>query len=316
MNQSVFFKILVFFLLVISGDRTLGWISKTLYFNQKSGQSHNLNHVLKESTAEVLIFGNSRAQHHYDVSVLNQSLKLSCFNAGIDGGHSILLPYAEIQVVLNRYTPRLIILEFDPLTLRNNKEDYDKLSVLLPYYEEYPLIRPIIETRNPFEPLKLISALYPYNSNIINLVRFNFIKTDSSQNDYQGFVPIIKVIRDPKSMEMDYAQITEIDTTKLIALQNIIRICKGTGTKLVIANSPKYHRDGQEVLPLPEYAVNCINMIKKEGIPYLDFSYDSIFLNKTDWFADAIHLNYRGAAEYSREISGRILLIFNSNSKL
>ena len=54
------------------------------------------NHALKDCKADILIFGASQAQHNYNPRIIRDSLRMSCFNAGQDGGHSILLQFAQI----------------------------------------------------------------------------------------------------------------------------------------------------------------------------------------------------------------------------
>src|SRR5664280_2748246 len=92
----------------------------------------------------------------------------------MDGGGGILLPYAQIEVLLNRYTPKIIIVETDSNEMEYRASDYDNLSILLPYYHVYPELQPIILLRSPFERVKLLSGIYPFNSDIMNLVQYNF----------------------------------------------------------------------------------------------------------------------------------------------
>ena len=147
MNQKKYFRAFVFILIIVSLDQVSGTILRRLYFSQKNGQNYALTFVFSNCSSPVIVFGNSRAQHHYDPSILANSLGMRCFNAGQDGGHSILLAYAQIQVLLNRYLPKIIILEFDPLSIESRPEDYAKLSILLPYCKPYPEIDTLVWLR-------------------------------------------------------------------------------------------------------------------------------------------------------------------------
>lgn len=116
-NFSRIIKIVSFFIIIVVADKASGLVLRKLYFNQSAGQDFSLNYALSKCNADVVIFGNSRAQHHYDSRIISAGLKMSCYNAGLDGGHSIILPDAEIKVLTERYTPKIIILEFSPQEL-------------------------------------------------------------------------------------------------------------------------------------------------------------------------------------------------------
>lgn len=306
-TKSQILCIFYFLLAVFLADQLVGSVSRKLYFTQKTGQSACLNYSLQKCKTDILIFGNSRAQHHYDTRVLSDCLKMSCYNAGIDGGHSILLPYSQIKVMTKRHLPKIIILEFRPSSVEYKEGAYDRLSILLPYYSKFPELRPIIQLRSPSEKIKLLSAIYPFNSDIINLLWFN--TNSARKKDIAGYIPfvgqVMKINKLAKQSQItaqpQIATYSSVDTNMIIALQNIIRICKEKNISLFIFNSPSFHEFNEKSLPSPEARL-ALEIINRNKVNYVDFSFDSRFIGQFQWFKDMSHLNEKGASIYSQII--------------
>jgi hypothetical protein len=308
-------KILAFIFLIASIDQVVGLILRKLYFHQRTGENYAMTYVYKNCTADILIFGSSRAQHHYDTRILSDRLKMSCYNAGIDGGHSILLPYAQIKVITKRYSPKIIILEFDPDNIVRYAGDYDRLSVLLPYYKEYPELRPLILLRGPYEREKLLSAIYPFNSNIINIIRYNTNTHAARRKDFEGYIQLessmnIGMLKKEPGIETQ----SVLDTNMINALKNIISLCKEKNITLLIINSPIYHTvsGGKTFTTLA--AKLSLEIIHHEKVNYHDFSFDSTFAGHMEWFKDFGHLNDNGAKIFTNLVIDSVMLQLERNS--
>ncbi len=305
-NISSLIKIVVFILIVAIADRGLGHILSKLYFNQKKGDIHSLNFVLSECNADILIFGNSRAQHHYNSGLISSALKMSCYNAGQDGGHCILFPYAQIKIITERYTPKMIILEFSGIN--NFPGAYDRLSIILPYYKEFPQIRPLVLLRSPFERIKLMSSIYPFNSDLIDMIRFH----TNLQEDINGYIPLkTRLNTDLLKEEPEIVRLSE--TRKLVAdanmadaLENIINLCQKKNISLFIITSPNFHSVKEKQSPLPPAAEVAMDIIRRNHANYLDFSSSPVFTGHPEWFADKVHLNEEGARIFSNMVADSI----------
>jgi hypothetical protein len=309
MKFSRIVKIIIFLLLIIILDQTAGIVLSRLYFNQKAGPKHGLNYFFSACRDSVIILGNSRAQHNYDTPVISDLIKMKCYNAGQDGGHSILLPYAQIEVLLRRFTPKIILVEIDPNELDYNSKDYEKLSILLPYYHVYPVLRKIILMRGPFEQIKLLSGIYPYNSDIINLIRYNTNTYSENMNDFQGYIPIRgKVLNESMlrvPLESRIVQ-SQLDTNKMIAIKNIIKLCNEKSVRIIFVKSPEYHSVNEKPVEQSSFFVQFLKIMQNENVNFLDLSNEPTFTGNMELFADTRHLNQKGAAVFSRIISGYI----------
>ena len=125
-------KALLLFVLLLVADRGIGYSLKWMYFNQKGEDFYYTTKALDEQTADLVILGSSRARNHYNPEILQDSLDMSCYNAGRSGCF-LVYQRAQLDLILDRYTPKAIILEVTPYDMMVGEGDYDRLSGLLPY---------------------------------------------------------------------------------------------------------------------------------------------------------------------------------------
>ena len=120
-------------------DYVIGNVLKTFYFKQESGLQYRTTYSIDKTTADVLIFGSSTANHNYEPNAFEKGLGMSFYNAGADGS-SIFYDYGILRAVLKRYKPKIAILSFEASEFFEYQNSYDELSALLPYYEDHPEI--------------------------------------------------------------------------------------------------------------------------------------------------------------------------------
>jgi hypothetical protein len=300
----------LFILIITITDKVFGLILRKLYFSQTAGQNYSLSYVLSQCKADIIVFGNSRAQHHYDSRIISAALNMSCYNAGQDGGHSIILPYAEIKSITKRYSPKIIILEFSPTAIVHYEGDYDRLSILLPYYQKYPEMRPLILLRGPYEKIKLLSSIYPFNSDIVNIIGFNTKTRESQKKDFDGYVPLTEVLNTnlinakPEILnQLIIGTKSVVDTNMVSALENIIQICKGKNITLFIINSPIFHEANEQISPAFPVEKISLDIIHRNQVNYFDLSDNPAFSGHPEWFADKAHLNEQGASVFSNRVT-------------
>lgn len=299
-------KIVVTLLLVIIADQVIGLVLRNLYFNQKAGQNQTLRFAFRDCKADIVVFGSSQAQHNYDPRIIGDSLNMSCYNAGQNGGHSILLQYAQIKILTERYSPKMIILDFHPDRIAEVPGDYDRLSILLPYYKEYPELRPLILLRSPYEKIKLMSAIYPFNSNIIDIIRYNTNTRAARRLDFEGYVPLEGVMN-VNMLKPGTGSTTQpvptADTNMINALENIISLCKEKNIPLFIISSPLFHTVNEKPNPPSPAAKLSLEIINRNKVNYIDFSFDPKFAGHLEWFYDIQHINTEGSKIYSNMIA-------------
>jgi hypothetical protein len=286
------FKVFLFILLIISGDQLIGRILNYMYFNASSGKYAKLNYIINKSSEDILIFGNSHAECHYIPSILRDSLHLGCYNAGFRS-NDILFTSAIHESILNRYSPKLVIFNIDKGMLYATQADFAsyeaKLSDLLPFCNTKPLIKKEVEYRSEYEKYKLLSCIYPYNSSVINLLKYFATKDDSFIDGYYPihgtYMPSSQNVNNQILNDKRSNKINKILVTKLIELLHHFR---SHNTQIIAIVSPSFQSSDK-------FDSILSSIFIRQGIPFLDYSCDTNFINKVSFFSDSHHLNDKGA---------------------
>ena len=150
-------KLLVLVLLLVGLDICFGMVMDDMYQHAKSGTTSKSTYIANKTNEDVLIFGSSRAVHHYNPQIIEDSLGMSCYNCGYDG-NGILLNYGYYQMIIERYAPKVIVYdvigEFDFLPGDNLRF----LKGLRPFYKNN-MIREYIAGIDNIESIKDFSSL-------------------------------------------------------------------------------------------------------------------------------------------------------------
>jgi len=284
---------LLFLALVVIVDFTTGSVLKHFYFRQSSGWEYRTKYSIENTKAAALIFGASRAQQQYNPLFIEDSLNQTCYNVGRDG-MPFLYHYAVLQTILKRYTPKTIILDCEYGALNYSESSYERISCLLPYYNDHPEIRPVIELRGPLEKYKFLSKIYPYNSMIFKIAVGNLEGNIKRHEDIQGYVELTKSLNEP-IRTVDYSRQYPLDTVKVNMLYSFIEECKTRGIKLFFVCPPYYiNAVGTD----HSFAVTK-KIATEKNIDFLDYSKDSLFLNNPGLFDDTVHVNTKGSKIFS-----------------
>ena len=303
-NFNFFSKLIFFLLIVFVLDYSIGSVLRHYYFTQKYGEYYSRTYAIEKTDADVLILGSSKAAHQYHSEIIAKGLKLSCYNAG-SGGSSIFYHYAIFKAVLKRHTPKIIILDITRAFIKH-KDSYDRLSVLLPYYERHPELRSIIELRSPYEKIKLISKIYPYNSMLFSIIIGNIeldAKFKKKQNkDINGYIPLNGVWTNSIKIDSIPAGY-ELDSNQIKLFESMIKDCERINLKLYVVHSPDFII--KKVAEKSNLAGKEI--AKKYHVELLDHYQDSLFLNNSKYFFDISHFNDEGAKVFSKIIVDKII---------
>ncbi len=172
---------------------------------------------------------------------------------------------------------------------------YDRLSALLPYYRKHKEIRPIIDLKGPYEKYKLLSQVYPFNSQLTTIIVGNMEFNKKRKGDYLGYVPLHKTWHGvPRTI--NYSNY-KVDSNKFDSFKKFVELSKASGAKLYVVFSPiliKFNKWKQIEIGK--------EICKKQDVPFLDFSHDTSFTKNPKFFQDEVHLNNKGAEEFSKEL--------------
>lgn len=300
MQLSFLYKIIIFLIIIGIIDFGVGSLLRYFYFKQYSGYLARTNYSINETTADVLIFGASTANHQYYPDVFEKRLNLSYYNVGRDGT-SILYHYTLLNAILKRYTPKIIMLDIRR-ELAIKPDGYDRLSMLLPYYDTHPEMDEIIELRSPYENFKMISKVYPYNSLLFAILAGNSEHFKDRNKDNKGYLPLSRVWDEPIET-ITNPILNELDTIKIKKFESFIQTCIDAKIRLYIVISPNFFK--MEYIDVADK--KAIEIAHNYNVKLLDYSQDSLFLANSKYFADVHHLNNNGATVFSNIIADRII---------
>lgn len=299
--QYLLLKLAAFFIIAFVFDFIIGSLFNYLYFKQTSGWEYRTKYSIEDTKADILIFGASRAQQQYNPVFFEERLNQTCYNVGRDG-EPIFYYYAVLKGVLNRYTPKMIILDIENGVFQESQSSYDRIAVLLPYYKNHPGMRSIIELRSPYEKFKLQSRIYPYNSLLFKIAIGNTEFNKKRNEDIKGYVPLTRALDEP-IRTVDFSKKYDIDSNKVNFYKSFINDCNKANVKLYIVCSPYFiHSIGSD-----SSMVLAKEIAGENNIDFFDFSKDELFLNNSRLFDDTVHVNVAGSKIFSNKLIDTII---------
>ena len=295
-------KLFKFLIILLLFEFIVGGLVQWLFFNQESGKYARLNYTMSVANEDIVIFGSSHANRHFDPNVFENKLGLSCYNAGVQG-QELLFVSTLFKILCERDTPKIIILNIDKNWLFYSQDGYDRLSEIEPYYSIFPNeIGDVLNRKGSFEKIKLMLKLYRFNSTIIHILKYKFFP----QTDIKGYRPLIGEIKTfNKDFSSDVNRYTKliIDSNCISALEQIIEISKAKNIKLYTTISPYfYSTDESKNISY----LKLIEILNKNEIPIFNYLNDTSFCLKNNLFHDFSHLNKSGAKHFSEIVSNEI----------
>lgn len=295
-------RIIQFFAIVALVDFVVGWAGDYLQTHAKGGGTKAINDLVKKDQHDILILGSSRARHHYDTPFLSDTLNLDVYNAGYDG-NGVILAYGILQMVLERYEPKLVVFDVEPsfdiyeYAADNNHIRY--LNNLKPYYNRSG-IPEIFKDVSTEEWYKVQSGMIRNNTEIISRVVDNTINRGRTPCGYSP----LKGVMTEESVS-DHKDSGELDSFKLKYIQKLITLCKENNIPLIMVASPKYGAENS-------IALNpAMDLAKQNNVVFLDYYAAPLFMSHMEWFNEPMHLNGVGAKNFSIYISDFIKKKYN-----
>jgi hypothetical protein len=303
------YKTFIFLFLVFCFDRIIGYAFGRIYQASNDYTIAKLRYTLNATNEDLLILGSSRAVNQFDSRIIEEKTGLNTYNCGF-GGQGLQFSYIQLNETFKRYTPETVVLDLSPNILLD-PESNEKLKILLPYYKKDTLIYNAL-TRNDYkEKLKFISAIFPYNSTILSMLR----KYNKAFNDsLNGFIPINRMIDTVNlSVQIDKQfPGSDIPEENFTHLDLIINLCKSNDVQLVVVICPVY-RLNENLEKLTGHIKDHINQNFK-GIHLMDYSQHPLLLHQEKLFSDNLHLNYEGARMFSVVFLEELIALNNSTN--
>lgn len=294
-------KLLLFSILLWLCDFALSGVFK-LYDYTNQGAIHKVHEITTSKTPQLLVLGSSRASHHYDSRILQDSLGIEVFNAGLDG-KGLAIGYGLFAAVSQRGYPKYIICELTPsFDLQDESGSATGLNMLYPYIYN-PTISKLICDFDESEKFKLYSNAYRLNSSLFRLIPSIFMKNEDSLS---GFIPLYgkldkeieKTNKDSEENVKDNISDNKIkvDPVKEKYLRSLIEQARSNGCEIFFAISPVYGGDDLSSYKEELEIINEYNGVLLNHLNDASIIYDSSL------FQDRTHMNVDGARLFTNII--------------
>lgn len=292
-------RFVTYLLIILLGlfivDTCFGIIMKSTLKSTIKGDWGRRNYIINASNEELLIFGASRAIHHYDTKILSDSLKMSCYNCG-DDGMGILVHTTRFKRIIQRYHPKVVVYEIAPEIDYFIRDNSFCLKTLRPYSNDI-FVKDVICNIDKKELLKLHLNLYKFNSSFIDIFvqRFSHVPITAMDYTYSPLLSVMNYEPGPAIFESK-----GIDPVKYKYLSEFVDLCCSNGVKLIFTASPWYRMSKSNVFA-PIY-----KLCREKGAIFLNHNFDNNFNLEKNYFHDALHLNQLGAETYTSLIAHEI----------
>lgn len=285
-------KLAIFSIIIVIIDFLSGKFFHYWMDNITTGTVGKENYIAYQSDEDVLIFGSSRADYHYNPRIISDSLGMTCYNCGASG-YGIIAAYGRLSMIQKRHHPKIIIYDvtknFDLLKTDN----YNNIGLFKRYYEKNK-IKDILNDIDSTEKYKMISQLYRYNSDFLNDPFYIFKPRPTKRladKDF-GFHPQKGEFNKMKLRGID-SNTLDIDDLKLKYIEKFIDI--SDGSQLFFVASPTWY--GLDSL----YYSLIIDICKRKNVSWLNFSNNPKYVHNNAFFKDGMHLNDKGADEFTKD---------------
>lgn len=293
-KRKVLTVILIAAALLFAGDRLGGMLLKHANAHRVHGEAGRVNFIADSVRADVLVFGSSRALHHYVPRVITDSTGLTCYNCGLEG-QGIITNYALLRAVTRRYQPRVIIYEvayhYDAEAGGQGRGLNVVRSLgMLPQRDS------ILIDIDLWERLRLLSKIYPYNSTLGPLLADKIVADEyDCHTKVDGYMPLHGHFDPSKARHLwgTADEKPELDEVKLRYLEALM---KEYGSRLIVISSPFYAIDDR----LLEHHKAITELCTRYQVPCTIISGDSSFSGKPELWDDDRHLNDTGAQMFTR----------------
>lgn len=290
-------QIAVFFALVAVIDVCCGFGFDYLKSHAKGGDTYKNYYLAEKCEDDVLILGSSRAARHYVPSVIEDSLGLSCYNAG-EPGCGIIPAYARYKMVSERHRPKLVIYEVTPEYDYFVSNPYSKyLGRVRQYYHKRPVKEQYSIFGDDLDELRFLSNMYMNNSSMAHNVMDQF--TEPGDNGYEPLFGVLSAEATTQPNITNDAPKHRIDTLKLKQVEKLIIATKEDNVPMIFIISPRYNGMSQKELCQYEeaislarrYSVSFINTVDMEGVS-----------DVREMFQDFRHMNDKGATLFTQKL--------------
>lgn len=288
-------KTIVFLILVVIVDLIIGKAFDVLEnrIYAKDPKAMPSEYMVRDIDADVVVLGASVASRHYIPSMIEDSLKMSAYNCGVDGT-PFIIQNSLLNLMLDRYNPKVVVWEIGELSMEKGAL-IQHLDYLYPYYDKNQQAREIVDGTDRFQKYKMLSKTYRHNSNVLNEVKTLVSSSPrESQLSLKGYMPLDTTgYLFPTKIHQNMAN--DLDVSKIELLKTTLKRCKEANVLMVFSFSPQYIDNYDEIKSSRSYLA-LKETANEYGVTILNYS--NLYSNDSTLFKDNAHMNDNGAKLY------------------
>jgi len=303
MNKKGLYKILLFLLLIVVLDRSLGILVSKLALKYKFDRRIELL-VNDQLEKDILVIGSSKALNGIDPTIIQENTGMSCYNLGVSGSniefHETIL---DLILQTKNYPKKIIYNIDDPGTLivSEGVMVYRK-EELYPYvYNDY--VNTIIADKlDKSVWATKVSAIYHQNVNLVTAIKYLIRGKETPDYEINNVDENGANLMEGHQVDHENMEIFKPNSTYNIeyehmpykdALLRIIDKCKKNDIQLIFVFSPSF------VTPTIGFKDRIIELTGNK-VPIFDYSQE---FRENTLFYNFEHLNKKGAQKYSNLLS-------------
>lgn len=281
-------------------DKVVFFCMNTISDKVMSGQAiGKLNQflTLKDST-NLLVFGNSRANHHVDVDLFDKN----AFNIGIDGSG-----IAQISTLINtlkKDNTQTIFVHIDTKDFFEEGYDGSDIRSLKTKYNRNDKISDALEESKHISILQKFYYCMNYNGNAIGIIK-NYFRPKYDYKTYNGYDPLNVSVSQKSKRDIILAAkentncVENNATANPIALdylKQIKQFAEKSNKNFIFITSPMHN----DACKNDNIILNKI--MKDNNLIYWDFT--NLYKSKKDnsFWKDKTHMSQKGAEAFSKHL--------------
>lgn len=313
--QKLAVKAALFLSLVFAVDRGIAFVLDTGYH---VAAEHGGAGVTSEGTvfaaldakADVVVVGHSHATHNYDTRILHDALRASVYNAGKDA-QGLWYVRGMVDLLDRAYTPKLYIIETPPSAIVFVASKWERVSYLAPFMDRSPVIRRLVVSIRPTEPIKYLLKSTRYNSRLEKITPL-FLQRDPT---FDGFIPCPETMDPEGPRAQEKLPFGDADPGLVALLHETLDAARQAGVAVVLVSSPVYRKHPFEPWELDPLTKQVGEIAKQHSVPYIviDTRQHPEFADPA-LYKDATHLNGEGAARFTTILAGKLTDLLNAGA--
>ena len=260
-----------------------------------------------DAESDIAIIGASRAIHHYNPQILQDSLKLTAHVYGA-GGQNVYFHYTVLNALMehSKKKPKLVLLELSAIDVYDSpKWNTEKLNILFPYYHNEPVVKDVLTDVLDNKELFFvrISGLYRHNSKFLTYIKNTWFGTKTTSNN--GYIPLKNIWTKPIQESEKHDR--SLDYQKVAYIDKIIDLCQRENITLIFTISPHY-----TITDTNNWKNELIAKVRSRNVQIIDYEQDIYFLEHGELFNEPFHLNEVGVAVYNKMVISDLKKVINA----